>query len=372
MARKGIFNQQEAFNNIQKRITEENDKKEALNSHFFKEEAFIEKLKSDLILKENMLTVQQKSLNDHVNSIRSYENEKKIKIARQRFLQDKIEQLKNQINKDQESADRSSFAIEGLRKTFKKVKNNLNTHSKSLIELKEKFELQRQATKEVQDQLDLSHQNYLNVRETVFQYSKNLEIKEIQFNTLKLEFDKTKNDSSEHNDSLQEFEKKVDEIVSEKEQKQSVFDKLLKEQKDLEKKEKSLIGKINLLKEEFNLINRNLDAKQNEYSLTKSLIDNLEGFPEAIKFLKKKSQWKSTPLISDLITCPEDYRVCIENFLEPYMNYYVFDKVTEAIDAIALLIDANKGKAHFFIMDLLESFKPHYILPNDSLNLPLN
>ena len=61
------------------------------------------------------------------------------------------------------------------------------------------------------------------------------------------------------------------------------------------KKKKSLIGKINLLKEEFNLINRNLDAKQNEYSLTKSLIDNLEGFPEAIKFLKKKSQWKNTP-----------------------------------------------------------------------------
>ena len=36
MARKGIFNQQEAFNNIQKRIAEENDKKEALNSHFLR------------------------------------------------------------------------------------------------------------------------------------------------------------------------------------------------------------------------------------------------------------------------------------------------------------------------------------------------
>ncbi len=367
MARKGIFNQQETFNNIQKRITEENDKKEALNSHHFKEEAFIEKLKSDLILKENMLTVQQKSLNDHVHSIRSYENEKEIKIARQRFLQDKIGQLKNQIKKDQESADRCSFAIEGLKKTFEKVRNDLKTQSKSLIELKEKFESQKQANKEVQDKLDLSNQNYLNVRETVFQHSKNLEIKEIQLNTLTLEFDKTKSDSSEHNDSLQEFERKVNEIVSEKGQKQSVFDKLLKDQKDLEKKKKSLIGKINLIKEEFNLINRNLDAKQNEYSLTKSLIDNLEGFPEAIKFLKKKSQWKNAPLISDLITCPEDYRVCIENFLEPYMNYYVFEKVTEAIDAIALLNDANKGKAHFFIMDLLESFKPHYILPNDSL-----
>ena len=84
----------------------------------------------------------------------------------------------------------------------------MNNHSKSLIELKEKFELQKQATRSPRS-IDLSNQNYLNVRETVFQYSKNLEIKEIQFNTLKLEFDKTKNDSSEHNDSLQEFEKRL-------------------------------------------------------------------------------------------------------------------------------------------------------------------
>ena len=38
-----------------------------------------------------------------------------------------IEVLKNQINKDQESADRSSFAIEGLKKTvewyLKKIQN---------------------------------------------------------------------------------------------------------------------------------------------------------------------------------------------------------------------------------------------------------
>ena len=367
MARKGIFNQQETFDNTQKRITAENDKKQALNTQLLKEEAAIEKLKSDLILKEKVLATQQKSLNDHVHSIRSYENEKKIKVARQRFLQDKIDQLKNQINQGQESADRSSFAIQGLKKTFETAKNDLEAHLGSLNLLEEKFESQKQATQEGQDQLDISNQNYLTARESVFQYSKNLEIKEIQLNTLKVEIEKTNSDSSDHNNSLQEFETKVNEIVLEKEQKQTIFDHLFKEQKALDEKKKSLIGKIDLLKDEFNLVNRSLDAKQNEYSLTKSLIDNLEGFPEAIKFLKKKSQWKSTPLLSDVIACPKDYRVCIENFLEPYMNYYVFDKTGDAIDAIALLNDANKGRANFFIIELLETFKPHDILPIDSL-----
>ena len=367
MARKGIFNQQEVFNNTEKKIFAENDKKEALNILFLKEEAVIEKLKSDLTLKEKVLAVQQKSLNDHVHSIRSYENEKKIKVARQRFLQDKIDQLKSQINKDQESADRSSFAIEGLKKTFEAATNDLNNHLELLNKLKEKFESQQQTTREAQDQLDISNKYYLSVREIVFQHSKNLEIKEIQLNTLKLEFDKTNSDSSEHNNNLLEFETKVNEIVLEKEEKQTVFDKVFKDQKELDKKIKSLNGEINLIKEEFNLVNRNLYAKQNEYSLTKSLIDNLEGFPEAIKFLKKKSQWKNTPLLSDVITCPQDYRVCIENFLEPYMNHYVFDKVSDAIDAIALLSDSNKGKANFFIMELLETFKPHDILVADTL-----
>jgi len=62
-----------------------------------------------------------------------------------------------------------------------------------------------------------------------------------------------------------------------------------------------------------------LDARQNEYQLTKSLVENLEGFPEAIKFLKKKVEWtKNAPLLSDILTCPEEYRVAIENYLEPY------------------------------------------------------
>ena len=367
MARKGIFNQQETFDNTQKRIAAENNKKQALNTQLLKEEVVTEKLKSDLIIKEKVLAAQQKSLNDHVHSIRSYENEKKIKVARQRFLQDKIEQLKNQINRDQESADRSSFAIQGLKKAFGIAENDLTAHFTSLNLMKEKFEAQQQATRGAQDQLDISNQIYLNARESVFQYSKNLEIKEIQLNTLKVEFEKTNIDSSDHNNSLQEFDIKVNEIVLEKEQKQSIFDKLFKEQKSLDEKKKALISKIYLIKDEFNLVNRKLDANQNEYNLIKSLIDNLEGFPEAIKFLKKKSQWKNTPLLSDIITCPEDYRVCIENFLEPYMNHYVFDKVVDAIDAITLLGDGNKGKAHFFIMELLETFKPHDILPIDSL-----
>ena len=104
---------------------------------------------------------------------------------------------------------------------------------------------------------------------------------------------------------------------------------------------------------------RTLDARQNEYNLTKSLVENLEGFPEAIKFLKKKADWgKNAPLLSDILTCAEDYRVTIENYLEPFMNYYIVDSESQAYQAINLLHETAKGKANFFILDSFNEYHP--------------
>ena len=92
-----------------------------------------------------------------------------------------------------------------------------------------------------------------------------------------------------------------------------------------------------------------MDAKKNEYDLTKSLVDNLEGFPESIKFLKKNAKWsKEAPLLSDIIYCAEEYRVAIENYLEPYLNYYVVQNIQEAVMAVNMLNDSSMGRANCF------------------------
>lgn len=116
---------------------------------------------------------------------------------------------------------------------------------------------------------------------------------------------------------------------------------------------------MEVIREELTTNSRKLDAKQNEYNLTKSLVDNLEGFPEAIKFLKKNSNWgKSAPLLSDILTCDEKYRVAIENFLEPFMNYYIVETEEQAYQAVNLLSNASKGKANFFVLKNFEKFHP--------------
>ncbi|MCK5207951.1 MAG: chromosome segregation protein SMC, partial [Cyclobacteriaceae bacterium] len=50
------------------------------------------------------------------------------------------------------------------------------------------------------------------------------------------------------------------------------------------------------------------------------------------------------------------FRVTIENYLEPFMNYYIVEHEDDAYKAINLLSDAAKGKAHFFILNKFDKY----------------
>ena len=116
---------------------------------------------------------------------------------------------------------------------------------------------------------------------------------------------------------------------------------------DLQNTEKEL----DELTKKMSKVNRQLDAKRNEYKLTKSMIENLEGFPESIRFLSQSKEWnQDAPLLSDLIYVKEEYRVAIENYLEPYLNFYVVANLEEAYAAIKLLTRNSKGESQFLFV----------------------
>ncbi|MCC6724544.1 MAG: chromosome segregation protein SMC, partial [Saprospiraceae bacterium] len=117
--------------------------------------------------------------------------------------------------------------------------------------------------------------------------------------------------------------------------------------------------KLDELKSKIQKIHRELDSKRNEYKLTKSMVESLEGFPESIRFLSNAKNWtKQAPLLSDLIYVEVDYRVAIENYLEPYLNFYVTENIEDAQQAVQLLQSAQKGKANFFVNDSFKDFTP--------------
>jgi chromosome segregation protein len=359
LAKKTVAIQREQLESINKQIAKENNKKTILSKQIGEKEASIESAKKDLIEKEKNLATKQKDLNEFVAQIRQFESDKKIKNEKLRFLRDKSSSLKDQIEQDKKSNERASFSIQSLKQEKKSAEITLREIENKLKMLTDEHLDEKKRTQVLQDEVDSMNGVYKIKHDEVFQFTKTFEIKEIQLNTLKQELEKTTTDTTEQSESLVEFDKKIKEIKSDLNSKTKYLNSLKTGEKQLVDRIESSEKMIEKIKDELSSTNRILDSKQNEYNLTKSLVDNLEGFPEAIRFLRKQKGWgKSAPLLTDIVATEEKYRATIENYLEPYMNYYVVDTEADAFKAVNLLSEASKGRAHFFILDSFEKFTP--------------
>lgn len=359
LAKLVVKKQKEKFDSVNKQVAAENDRKTSLTSAIAANEALIEKSKAELIEKENTLSSRQKAINEFVGKIRQYESEKQIKNERLRFLNDRITSLKEQIDQDKQSNERARFSIQSLETEKESAQILLNEISEKVESLKAEYDLQKAATFTLQGEVDTLRKAHRARQDEAYQLNKAQEIREIQISSFKQEIERAATDSSEQSASLVDFEKKLVVLQGEITEKSGYLTKLKNDEGEVLQRASSLEKTIEMIREEMTEVGRKLDARQNEYQLTKSLVENLEGFPEAIKFLKKNVGWtKNAPLLSDIISTSEEYRVAIENYLEPYLNYYIVEHEAEAYEAINILSDASKGKANFFILDAFNKFVP--------------
>jgi chromosome segregation protein len=356
LAKVVVNKQKEKFNSINKQVEDENDRKIRLASEIAEKEAIIERSKADLILREKTLSSRQKAINEFVAKIRQYESEKQIKNERLKYLNDRGNGLREQIEQDKKSNERARFSIQSLETERSNATEIFEEITHKLEGLKAGYEDQKRITSELQAQADSLRRVQREKQEESFQINKAVEIREIQVSSFKQELEKTASDSNQQSASLVEFENKLRILQQELNEKNTDQERLKKEEEQILERITAAEKTIEMIREEMNVTGRKLDARQNEFNLTKSLVENLEGFPEAIKFLKKKVA-KNAPLLSDILTTSEEYRVAIENYLEPYLNYYIVEHEAEAYEAINILSDASKGKAHFFILDAFDKFE---------------
>lgn len=356
LAKVVVNKQKEKFNSLNTQISDENLRKVSLTKEIAEKEALIEKNKTDLVQKEKTLSSRQKSINEFVAKIRDYESEKQIKNERLKYLNDRVENLREQIDQDKKSNERARFSIQSLETEKNTAEESLASVNEKLTSLKTEYEAQKNQTTSLQAEVDQLRSLQREKQEESFQLKKAIEIREIQISSFKQELERSATDSNEQSASLEEFENKIVDLQQSIKQKNETLESLKQQEENIQQRTSDLEKTIEMIREEMNSASRKLDARQNEYNLTRSLVDNLEGFPEAIKFLKKKVG-KNAPLLSDIITCPEEFKVAIENYLEPYLNYYIVDHEAEAYEAINILSDASKGKAHFFILDSFDRFE---------------
>ena len=359
LAKRSVEKHSASLINLHQQVQAEQDRKLALQTKISEKEAQLEQSKSDLIQKEKLLASRQRTLNEHVNKIRQFESDKKIKNERLRFLEDRSQKLREQIDADRKSNERAGFSIRSLEQEKESAQKIQNEQELIVEELRNTYEAKKAEQSTIQERQRVLSKDYTLKKDRVYQLSKDQEIKQIQLSTLKQELEKTTSDDSSQVTNLADFEDKILDLKEALDQKTNELAVLKAKEEDQFQKIEQANRVIEMIREEVTIVSRKLDAKQNEFNLTKSLVENLEGFPEAIKFLKKSPNWsKDTPLLSDILTTEERYRVTIENYLESYMNYYVVETEAQAIAAVNLLSDAARGKANFFVLEHFNNFHP--------------
>ncbi len=315
-------------------------------------EAFLQQQKLDSLTKEKNLSTQQKATNEFVAKIRAYESEKKIKNEQLKFQQDKEARLTEELDRDKNQLNHVLYNIKRLAEEKAQEDENLQVVREKVADLKAVADelRERQAT----ERNGLNELNSINTRlqNQAYKAEKDLDILQIQQQALEQESQRNMEDATNKEAELSHFNEVVAALELRVGDAEEDHRQVVEFEKDLQQQVKAAEDEAATLQESIIREGRKLDARQNEYNLTKSMVDNLEGFPESIRFLKKNTDWsKNAPLFSDILFCREEYRVAIENYLEPVMNHYVAENYDEAVKAINLLSNATQGRAQFFVLN---------------------
>lgn len=325
-----------------------------INTEISNLEAFLQKLKLENLNLEKNLSIQQKATNEFIAKIRTYESDKKLKNEQLRFLEDKKTRLSDELEKDQNQLNHVFYNQKRLNEEhlqeseiLEKLRISTENQHQGINELR----LEKQKSKAALDSISIENNELQN---QVYKLEKEIAILNIQKEALHQESSRNMADTESKELELNEFNKVITELKAKLDSKQKEYIQNKELEDELERQIRRSTEYLKEQKEILNQESRKLDSKQNEYNLTKSMVDNLEGFPESIRFLKKNAGWtKQAPLFSDILFCREEYRIAIENYLEPVMNHYVVETQAEAVQAIQLLSDSSRGRANFFILDAL-------------------
>lgn len=330
------------------------DDKTGIHSKIATLEAALEKLKTESLDKEKNLSAAQKEMNDmliRISKLESEENARKDKI---RFLSEKQAQLTAQIEKDSNLLTELEQAIENLQAERLAEQAKCDLASNELNELKEQVSEKKTLSDEAQKELADLNKKLMNARQDLNDYETILAINHTRKSSLNDEIARIKTQSDELNVKLADTESAIHQIVPDKTALDEEWKKTENEIRETEQHSEAENSSFAKLNEKLAEEKRQCDARINEYELTKNLVEQMDGYPESIKYLKKSDgRMRSSPLVSEIINCREEFKVAIENYMEPFLNHFVVNNRQDAHEAIAMLRHQNQGRAQFFVLDQL-------------------
>jgi chromosome segregation protein len=356
LARLEVLQLKESNQNLENDLRVRTDELGALKAQTATLDAELQKSKQQSLKEEENLNQSQKEVAEIVNQLKDTESE--LNLAKQALegtqnandqrekrlaelkqqaesVQQRIEYLENQVQTEKLATDKLEASLEALQGKKSKADESADTlkkeHEDQVIELR-KLEERKSGLEQsifvLQSKVDsINGEVDRLIEEDKIEKDKHLELEQA---LLKVSENFKKLDREKAELVLKE-EKRKSELLAEKARK----DDLEEEQKTKERK---------------------LDSLKNERGLLKSMLEKLEGYPDSIKHLSSKKEWRSKAvLLSELVYCPDDYRPAVEAVLAPVLDHYVVPDWKTASEGIEILRSSQKGKAQFILLDAIET-----------------
>ncbi len=317
-------------------------------------EATIQKLKTESLDKEKSLSIVQKELNEIIVHIAKGENENKNIKDRIGFLNDKQKQLQDQNQSDEHTITELTENISQLTQEKTSEETSLKSLETQLAEMKQNVEDNKHLYEGSIGELKELGQQLHDIRQEINRYETQVAVRQARSNSIQEEMQRLNDQVQGNEEKLKALNKEIDIHVPLHSTLQNDAAEAKKTWENAEVNLRTMENRLQEMNRELAEEKRKCDIKTNEHDLTRSLIERMEGFPESIKFLKGSgSKFNSAPLVSEVISCEDEYKNAIENYLEPFLNHFIVSNTNEAWEALQLLNNTSKGRAHFFVLDNL-------------------
>ncbi len=342
------------YKQIESRLAKEEDLLRDLEIQIQKAEALTEQEKLLNLDKEKALSERQKLLNEVGDLIRSLENQLEILGQRSNYIDQNRSKLQERMRFNTGRIEQLEKDIQYYQQKLTQSRVEQQEGELALREAEQELGVTKQEHGSIKDDLELYLQQLQELEKGIYELEKQKAINLNQIENLRNEIDRNAQVLEQRSRESASLKDAVQEIGKEEARLQSSVAFLEQEEDKRLATIQEREDQLQVENQELSGINRQLDAMRNEYKLTKSMVENLEGFPESIKYLSTQSDWgKQFPLLSDVITSKESFRIAIEHYLDQYLNYYVVPDFKTAHNAIRLLQQNQKGKANFFVSSAL-------------------
>lgn len=353
-----IRHHSKALIDLQERENNQHSSKTELHNQLEKLDLKIQEMKIQSLEKEKQYQAVQKALNEKLLEITRFENEEKNRNQKLNFLVEKQKQLQEQNEQDDKSLVDVKSAIDQLQTDKSREEDHLKQLEETVSRLRDESEQSKKNYEASQISIRELNQQTYQLRTMINEYETKQAVNHSRYNSILDEAKRSQDQQAELILKLEGLQKEFELLLPSKEEADNNLRQLKQNKIGNDENLKLSETRLKELNHVLQAESRKLDARHNEYQLTKNLLEQMEGYPESIRYLKKNhDRFKQAPLLSEIIVCEDGYKVAVENFLDPYLNHFVVETMQDAWAALNTLKDSSKGRAHFFVLESFNNYQ---------------